>query len=40
MQEKYNEIMRIKEYINQRWTNKNSWKKIPKSTIIIKNTYQ
>ena len=27
MQEKDNEIMRIKEYINQGWTNKNSWKK-------------
>ena len=27
IQEKDNEIMRIKEYINQGWTNKNSWKK-------------
>ena len=27
VQEKDNEIMRIKEYINQGWTNKNSWKK-------------
>ena len=27
MQEKDNDIMRIKEYINQGWTNKNSWKK-------------
>ena len=27
MQEKDNEIMRIKEYINQGWANKNSWKK-------------
>ena len=27
MQEKYNEIIRINEYINQGWINKNSWKK-------------
>ena len=27
MQEKDNEIMRIKEYINQGWINKNIWKK-------------
>ena len=40
MQEKDNEIVIIKEIIYQGWTIKKGERKIPKSTILINNTYQ